>query len=249
MASGGARTRPDASSATFGPGGLWLSADRVLATGQVCPLPRTKSPEEESLRKYLIVALAAMLSIALPLSRSRQCRASTATVISPDQVGHEEEAQDAHPEAESSPMRRRARRRVELMCSCPDLSRAQRQGAAQVQGLDARGRQEMQVRCSKAAAALAHANIGPHSATPAPLDFKVTAYNGGTNPSALPPAASQLTDRRCDPQRGESRPERQGEPGVWRELLPEDSDRDSGKTSRTLRRASPASRTSQPRSA
>lgn len=130
------------------------------------------------MRKYLIAALAAVLSIALAAVAIGQGPATGTVKITPAKSGTKKKPRSIKltvnvtnntPGTTAS--------RIDILL--PRFVRASGKGLKTCSASKPAGN-----RCprgSKAGGGTANAVVGPNSPTPAPLHFKVTAFNGGTN--------------------------------------------------------------------
>ena len=130
------------------------------------------------MRKYLIAALAAVLSIALAAVAIGQGPASGTVKITPSKAGTKKKPRSIKltvSVTNNTPGTTASRIDINL----PRFVRASGKGLKTCSATKAAGNN-----CptgSKAGGGKANAVVGPQSATPAPLHFKVTAFNGGTN--------------------------------------------------------------------
>jgi hypothetical protein len=129
------------------------------------------------LRKYLIVALAAVLSIAVAAVAVGQGPASGTVSISPKKAGTKKKPKSIKLKVSvTNQTPGTTASRIDVLL--PRLVRASGKGLPKCKASTLEAGENCATG-SKAGGGIAHANIGPHSPTPAPLNFKVTAYNGG----------------------------------------------------------------------
>lgn len=131
------------------------------------------------MRRYLIVALAAALSIAVAAVAVGQGPASGTVSISPKKAGTKKKPKSIKLKLSvTNETPGTTASRIDVLL--PRLVRASGKGLPKCKAATLEDGKTCPTG-AKAGGGLAHANIGPHSAAPAPLNFKVTAYNGGTN--------------------------------------------------------------------
>jgi hypothetical protein len=130
------------------------------------------------LRKYLIAALAAVLSIAVAATAIGQGPASGSVKISPTKAGTKKKPRSIKltlSVKNETPGTTASRIDVFL----PRFVRASGKGLKTCSASKAAGNNCP--KASKAGGGTANALVNPTAANPAPLHFKVTAFNGGTN--------------------------------------------------------------------